>query len=122
MWICAGRPPYGVGRGPSNRNRPAALVLTEPRPAGVYTPLVFDCQNDTIAPRTGLHVGARTMPVNTWPVPILSRNGAVPRSGPPPSFSVGVHGAWGAAPTDAAARAAITPTTHMAPSRRIART
>src|SRR5262245_3971379 len=62
------------------------------------------------------------MPVNTWPVPILSRNGAVPRSGPPPSFSVGVHGAWGAAATDAAATAAITPTTHRAPSRRIART
>src|SRR5262245_18324778 len=45
----------------------------------------------------GVHVGERTTPVKTCPVPILARRAIGPRSGPPPKFGVGAHRAIGAA-------------------------
>jgi hypothetical protein len=96
------------------------LVRTAPLPAAVYTPLAFDCQNDTRAPTIGKHDGDSTTPVSTCPVPIFARNGAVPRSGPPLSFGVSAHRAAGAAPTLAAEQAAMIQTTQAAPMERIA--
>src|SRR5437763_1327228 len=95
--MCPGIPSCATGIGPSNRNRPDLSVSTAPLPAAESTPFAFDCQNDTLAPAIGLHVGDRTIPVGTWPVPILARSGIGPRSGPNSSLGVGAHWARGRA-------------------------